>query len=54
MFNLGGRTTTSYGSYVIHLGRRRTDMHGGGWIVEVLPQLEQQSLYDRFKPFDRN
>jgi prepilin-type N-terminal cleavage/methylation domain-containing protein/prepilin-type processing-associated H-X9-DG protein len=26
-------------------------LHGGGWIIEVLPQLEQQSLYDRFKPF---
>jgi prepilin-type N-terminal cleavage/methylation domain-containing protein/prepilin-type processing-associated H-X9-DG protein len=24
---------------------------GGGWIVEVLPQIEEQSLYDRFKPF---
>lgn len=24
---------------------------GGGWIVEVLPQLEQQPLYARFKPY---
>jgi prepilin-type N-terminal cleavage/methylation domain-containing protein/prepilin-type processing-associated H-X9-DG protein len=26
-------------------------LHGGGWIIEVLPQLEEQALYDRFKPF---
>ena len=26
-------------------------LSGAGWIVEVLPQLEEQSLYDRFKPF---
>jgi prepilin-type N-terminal cleavage/methylation domain-containing protein len=25
-------------------------LHGGGWIVEILPQLEQQSLYNQFKP----
>jgi prepilin-type N-terminal cleavage/methylation domain-containing protein len=25
-------------------------LHGGGWIVEVLPQLEMQSLYNQFKP----
>jgi prepilin-type processing-associated H-X9-DG protein len=24
---------------------------GAGWLVEVLPQLEQQSLYDVFKPY---
>ena len=26
-------------------------LSGAGWIVEVLPQIEEQSLYDRFKPF---
>jgi prepilin-type N-terminal cleavage/methylation domain-containing protein/prepilin-type processing-associated H-X9-DG protein len=26
-------------------------LSGAGWIVEVLPQLEEQALYDRFKPF---
>ena len=26
-------------------------LSGAGWIVEVLPQLEEQPLYDRFKPF---
>ena len=25
-------------------------LSGAGWIVEVLPQLEEQALYDRFKP----
>jgi prepilin-type processing-associated H-X9-DG protein len=24
---------------------------GSGWIVEILPQLEEQSLYDQFKPY---
>lgn len=30
-----------------------SDAHlgGGGWIVEVLPQLEQAALYERFKPY---
>jgi prepilin-type processing-associated H-X9-DG protein len=31
--------------------RPPTILSGGGWIVQVLPQLEQQSLLDRFKPF---
>jgi prepilin-type N-terminal cleavage/methylation domain-containing protein/prepilin-type processing-associated H-X9-DG protein len=26
-------------------------LSGAGWIVEVLPQLEEQALYDRFKPY---
>src|SRR4051794_3885115 len=26
-------------------------LSGAGWIVKVLPQLEEQSLYDRFKPY---
>lgn len=26
-------------------------LSGAGWIVEVLPQLEEQAIYDRFKPF---
>ncbi len=25
-------------------------LHGGGWIVEILPQLELQTLYNQFKP----
>lgn len=30
-------------------------LSGAGWIVEVLPQLEQQALYSRFKPYlDKN
>jgi prepilin-type N-terminal cleavage/methylation domain-containing protein/prepilin-type processing-associated H-X9-DG protein len=30
-------------------------LSGAGWIVEVLPQLEQQALYSQFKPYlDRN
>lgn len=33
--------------------KQRTDreLSGAGWIVEVLPQLEEQALYDRFKPY---
>jgi prepilin-type N-terminal cleavage/methylation domain-containing protein/prepilin-type processing-associated H-X9-DG protein len=26
-------------------------LSGAGWIVQVLPQLESQSLYDQFKPY---
>src|SRR3954452_15858776 len=26
-------------------------LSGAGWIVKVLPQFEEQSLYDRFKPY---
>ena len=26
-------------------------LSGAGWIVEVLPQLEEQALYDQFKPY---
>lgn len=28
---------------------RRDEEHGGGWILEVLPQMEQGPLYDRFE-----
>ena len=31
--------------------REAGKLSGAGWIVEVLPQLEEQPLYDRFKPF---
>jgi prepilin-type N-terminal cleavage/methylation domain-containing protein len=31
--------------------RTARKLGGGGWIVEVLPQLEQQSLYNQFKPY---
>jgi prepilin-type processing-associated H-X9-DG protein len=30
--------------------RLNLKLHGGGWLIEVLPQMEQQSLYQRFKP----
>lgn len=30
-------------------GSAGLNLHGGGWIVEILPQIEQQALYDRFK-----
>jgi prepilin-type processing-associated H-X9-DG protein len=26
-------------------------LSGAGWIVQVLPQLEEQALYDQFKPY---
>lgn len=28
--------------------RQKVQLDGGGWIVHILPQLEQQGLYDRF------
>jgi prepilin-type processing-associated H-X9-DG protein len=31
--------------------RRDRKLSGAGWIVEILPQMEQQALYNRFKPF---
>lgn len=31
--------------------RTARKLSGAGWIVEVLPQLEEQALYDRFKPY---
>jgi len=31
--------------------RAAQKLSGAGWIVEVLPQLEQQALYDRFRPY---
>jgi prepilin-type N-terminal cleavage/methylation domain-containing protein/prepilin-type processing-associated H-X9-DG protein len=31
--------------------RKDKKLSGAGWIVEVLPQLEQQALYSQFKPF---
>ncbi|RIK75971.1 MAG: hypothetical protein DCC67_14530 [Planctomycetota bacterium] len=31
--------------------RSARKLSGAGWIVEVLPQLEQQGLYDQFKPY---
>lgn len=30
---------------------QKHDLGGGGWIVEVLPQLEQQALHERFSPY---
>jgi prepilin-type processing-associated H-X9-DG protein len=31
--------------------RAARKLSGAGWIVEVLPQLEEQALYDQFKPY---
>jgi prepilin-type processing-associated H-X9-DG protein len=31
--------------------RAARKLSGAGWIVEVLPQLEEQSLYDQFMPY---
>jgi prepilin-type N-terminal cleavage/methylation domain-containing protein/prepilin-type processing-associated H-X9-DG protein len=31
--------------------REAFKLSGAGWIVEVLPQLEEQALYDQFSPF---
>jgi prepilin-type N-terminal cleavage/methylation domain-containing protein/prepilin-type processing-associated H-X9-DG protein len=31
--------------------RVEAKLSGSGWIVELLPQLEEQPLYDKFKPF---
>src|SRR5712672_1141310 len=31
--------------------RDANKLSGAGWIVEILPQLEEQQLYNRFKPF---
>jgi len=31
--------------------RAARKLSGAGWIVEVLPQMEEQALYDRFKPY---
>lgn len=34
--------------------RARNRLNGGGWIVHILPQLEQQALYDSFSPVLKN
>jgi prepilin-type N-terminal cleavage/methylation domain-containing protein/prepilin-type processing-associated H-X9-DG protein len=31
--------------------RAARKLSGAGWIVEVLPQLEEQAVYDQFKPY---
>jgi prepilin-type N-terminal cleavage/methylation domain-containing protein/prepilin-type processing-associated H-X9-DG protein len=31
--------------------READKLGGGGWIVEILPQIEEQGLYDQFKPY---
>jgi prepilin-type N-terminal cleavage/methylation domain-containing protein/prepilin-type processing-associated H-X9-DG protein len=31
--------------------RAAKKLSGAGWIVEILPQIEQQALYNQFKPF---
>jgi prepilin-type N-terminal cleavage/methylation domain-containing protein/prepilin-type processing-associated H-X9-DG protein len=51
IFNLGGGPQNRAGVTDPFRAPANRQLHGGGWIVEVLPQLEQQSLYDRFKPF---
>jgi prepilin-type N-terminal cleavage/methylation domain-containing protein/prepilin-type processing-associated H-X9-DG protein len=42
---------TSYTAVASDPIRAAGKLSGGGWIVEVLPQLEMQALYQRFKPF---
>jgi prepilin-type N-terminal cleavage/methylation domain-containing protein/prepilin-type processing-associated H-X9-DG protein len=47
--NIDLRTGASTG---VGTDRERTELFtldGGGWIVRVLPQMEEQSLYDQFK-----
>jgi prepilin-type processing-associated H-X9-DG protein len=42
---------TTYSAVVSDPVRAAQKLGGGGWIVEVLPQLEQQALYNQFKPY---
>jgi prepilin-type N-terminal cleavage/methylation domain-containing protein/prepilin-type processing-associated H-X9-DG protein len=51
IFNLDGGPQTRAGVTDPFRAPTNRQLHGGGWIIEVLPQLEQQALYDRFKPF---
>jgi prepilin-type N-terminal cleavage/methylation domain-containing protein/prepilin-type processing-associated H-X9-DG protein len=51
IFNLGGGPQARTGVTDPFRSPANRQLSGAGWIVEVLPQLEQQSLYDRFKPF---
>jgi prepilin-type N-terminal cleavage/methylation domain-containing protein/prepilin-type processing-associated H-X9-DG protein len=31
--------------------RRQQKLSGGGWLVEIMPQIEQQALYEQLAPF---
>jgi prepilin-type processing-associated H-X9-DG protein len=44
--NMGPWDSSSFGSISSDHG----DLNGKGWIVSILPQLDQQSLYDQFTP----
>jgi prepilin-type processing-associated H-X9-DG protein len=46
--NDGNRSTFTNGEDPL---RTAAKLSGAGWIVQVLPQLESQSLYDQFKPY---
>ena len=48
--NLGNPVNTQYQTVPDPL-RAARKLGGAGWIVEVLPQLEQQALYSQFKPY---
>lgn len=40
----------SHGVFPISMGWYGNGMNGKGWIVAVLPHLEQQALFDQFEP----
>jgi prepilin-type N-terminal cleavage/methylation domain-containing protein len=48
--NPGNPVNTQYQTVPDPL-RAARKLGGAGWIVEVLPQLEQQALYSQFKPY---
>src|SRR5690606_13233083 len=48
--NLSNLVNTQYQAVDDPL-RKQRKLSGAGWIVQVLPQLEQQALHDRFKPY---
>ena len=48
--NLAAPVNTQYQTVTDPI-RAARKLSGAGWIVEVLPQLEQQALYNQFKPY---
>jgi prepilin-type N-terminal cleavage/methylation domain-containing protein/prepilin-type processing-associated H-X9-DG protein len=49
--NLAAPENTAYNTATPDPMRAMQKLSGGGWIVEILPQLEQQALYAQFKPY---